>query len=147
MSLSKIINKILSLQPDAISRSGADDIVFLVKGVTRRESFGSTEERDYVSDKVGLVIQEKNYLRIRCSNLAMRFYQKDGWTAEKLESVRASSDKNLKFFNDKYNPYYVALDYGYFDAKALSGLAGKIIDSDGNEVPERKRVVFIEGMN
>jgi len=56
--------------------------------------------------------------KIRLSNLAFRFYKKDGWTLELLKEYLVSGEINTRFQND----IFAGIDDGYFGVSMRSVL-------------------------
>lgn len=77
-------------------------------------------------------------MTIRSSNLALRFYKKDGWSLplfellllENYRNVDLNSlliDSEIKFDDNKESAYYVINDSLYFDINLLIKLKTRLI--------------------
>ena len=57
---------------------------------------------------------------IRLSNLAMRFYLRDGWTRDELASLIVKGKLHDPFPQDKEDGYFILEVGGAFDVKKLA---------------------------
>ena len=59
-------------------------------------------------------------MRVRASNLTMRFYKKDGWTEELLTACLAKPENTLKTWPTDENQYWIADSWNCFDLDKLA---------------------------
>lgn len=84
---------------------------------------------------------------IRTSNLALRFYVRDGWTKEELDAVCTVGSVHCAHPNDEF-PYFT-LNYGEhsrFDCKKLLALADGV-ERRYDDRPGDTDLEFLESMN
>lgn len=62
---------------------------------------------------------------IRTSNLALRFYLKDGWTKEELDGCCSQGEVNIHTITDEY-PYYILDPGASFDTDKLLAITAKV---------------------
>jgi len=100
--------------------------------------------------KLHIEVTGMNKKTIESSNLALRFYRKDGWTKEELESCLEQG--GLTFRNDILNGYdlsYWTLDHNHnsrFNIDKLMELKGELIRRF-DDYPTDSDREFIEKMN
>jgi hypothetical protein len=75
---------------------------------------------------------------VSASSLALRFYAKDGWTLEELESL-TEKNNGFHYWEKDFEPYYIANPGTVFDVEALASVTSEIkkaFDDKPNETIE-----------
>lgn len=89
-------------------------------------------------------------MKILSSNLAMRFYKKEGWSEELLKKCLMPGSR-LKFFNDLIGDwdmaYWVLEVHSHFDLKRLKPHVTEIRNCEGKLIDPKNWDSFLTDLN